>query len=350
MPIALIVYAILVLTMVSLPLVRSDYWVFRSMEYPRLQKWVLAGIGIIACLVWGDYSSWLFRAGLGAFALSFSFLSYQIYPYLPLAKREVLEDGVSEEANEGQRLSLMIANVYQPNRKAERVLDLAEKLSPDIVLLLETNNWWKTQLQPLEEAYPYTVLVPRENTYGMLLYSKVKLKNPQVHYLIEPDVPSIECLMLLSSGHKVHFFGVHPRPPAPSESVTSTEKDRELLIVAKRAKASQQPVIVAGDLNDVAWSYTTELFQKMSRLLDPRKGRGFFNTFPVKWPVMRFPLDHIFCSRHFKLRQLRRLKSIGSDHFPVFIEFQLYQEIVQPEKAPEPEEKDLAAANAKFQE
>jgi hypothetical protein len=47
---------------------------------------------------------------------------------------------------------------------------------------------------------------------------------------------------------------------------------------------------------------------------------------------------------------LRRLKSIGSDHFPVFIAFQLYHEIVQPEKAPEPEEEDLAAANAKFQE
>jgi len=157
-------------------------------------------------------------------------------------------------------------------------------------------------------------------------------------------------MVLLNSGHKVHFFGVHPRPPAPSESVTSTEKDRELLIVARRAKASQLPVIVAGDLNDVAWSYTTELFQKMSRLLDPRKGRGFYNTFPVQWPVLRFPLDHIFCSRHFKLRQLRRLKSIGSDHFPVFISFQLYNEVVQPGKAPEPKERDLAAAKAKFQE
>ena len=103
MPIALIIYTILVLTMVLLPMIRSDYWVFRSMEYPRLQKWVLAGIGMVACLVWGDYSGWLFWAGLGAFALSFAFLSYQIYPYLPLARREVLEDGASDEASGGQR-------------------------------------------------------------------------------------------------------------------------------------------------------------------------------------------------------------------------------------------------------
>lgn len=68
--------------------------------------------------------------------------------------------------------------------------------------------------------------------------------------------------MLFSREHEVHFFGVHPRPPAPSESVTSTEKDQELLLIAKRVRALQKPVIVAGDLNDVAWSYTTELFQK----------------------------------------------------------------------------------------
>ena len=35
---------------------------------------------------------------------------------------------------------------------------------------------------------------------------------------------------------------------------------------------------------------------------------------------MRFPLDHVFHSKHFTLKNLSRLPDVGSDHFPVKIE------------------------------
>ncbi|HKK40547.1 MAG TPA: hypothetical protein VJ949_14095 [Cryomorphaceae bacterium] len=43
-----------------------------------------------------------------------------------------------------------------------------------------------------------------------------------------------------------------------------------------------------------------------------------FNTFPVGYPLMRWPLDHLFHSHHFTLNSIKRLPSIGSDHFPLF--------------------------------
>jgi hypothetical protein len=48
-------------------------------------------------------------------------------------------------------------------------------------------------------------------------------------------------------------------------------------------------------------------------------GRGFINTFHTKSRLIRYPLDHVFASRHFLLVELRRLPDIGSDHFPILV-------------------------------
>jgi hypothetical protein len=93
---------------------------------------------------------------------------------------------------------------------------------------------------------------------------------------------------------------------------------------------------VFGDLNDVAWSYTTQLFLRESRLLDPRLGRGFYNTFSANSRVFRFPLDHVFHSAHFKLVELQRLRHVGSDHFPMLIEVSYEPEAKAEQGAPPP--------------
>ena len=98
------------------------------------------------------------------------------------------------------------------------------------------------------------------------------------------------------------------------------ERDTEILLVGKRIRETNRPAVVVGDLNDVAWSYTNALFQRYSGLLDPRRGRGLFNTYNVFFPLFRYPLDHFFYSEHFGLMRLERLPAIGSDHFPMLLE------------------------------
>lgn len=306
-----------------LPLIRNDNWVFRIFEYPRAQKLFINLILLVSFVLiadWQDTHARIFTILLTGNAL---YLFYQIFPYTVLAKYQMR--GHKSIENKDKHFKLLICNVYQNNRETEKCLKRIKENNPDIIILVETDDWWQSQLSVLDKTYPYHVLKPLNNTYGMLLYSRYELIDPQVKFLVEEDVPSIHTKVRLPSGDLFHLYSVHPEPPVPQENPRSTERDAELLMIAKQSKRCKLPVVVAGDLNDVAWSYTTELFMKVSGLLDPRRGRGFFNTFHARHWFLRWPLDHVFCSKHFQLNNLKRLGAMGSDHFPILIELEINQ-------------------------
>jgi endonuclease/exonuclease/phosphatase (EEP) superfamily protein YafD len=226
---------------------------------------------------------------------------------------------------------------------AQKYLTVLKEINPDIILTTEADQWWSEQLQALDSSYPYHLKYPQDNTYGIILHSKYPLLNPSVEFLVEPRVPSIHSDIRLPDGQVFHLIGLHPRPPGPGQD--STTRDAELIIIAERSKKLNRPVMVIGDLNDVAWSHTTALFQKISSMLDPRIGRGIYNTYNANYFFIRFPLDHIFHSSHFKYIDMRRLPSIDSDHFPLYVALSLEAEKdSSPEEpaAPSPREKEEA--------
>ncbi|MEP4133179.1 MAG: endonuclease/exonuclease/phosphatase family protein, partial [Cyclobacteriaceae bacterium] len=156
-------------------------------------------------------------------------------------------------------------------------------------------------------------------------------------------------LVKLPSGDAIRIYCLHPMPPSPTESDTSTNRDAEILLVGKTLTKQKEPVLVFGDLNDVAWSNTTRLFQQISGLLDPRIGRGFFSTFHAKYPLFRWPLDHVFHSHHFELISYRRLKSIGSDHFPIFTKLYLQPHQTAKPEIPQADEEDKQEVTEKIE-
>lgn len=127
------------------------------------------------------------------------------------------------------------------------------------------------------------------------------------------------------------------------------ENDRDLIFTAETdAWWHQAPAIVCGDLNDVAWSRTNDLFCAVSGLLAPRIGRGFFHTFNTKSFWLRFPLDHVFHSAHFRLVTFRRLRHWGSDHFPVFIALRFERDAHGEQEAPRASPQEHGEANRKI--
>ena len=279
-----------------------------------------------------------------ALLLNLFYLLYLIIPFTIFGKKQIID---SKNKETSSTLKLFIGNVFQENRKANEYLTIIAECKPDVVLLVETDLWWQQEMDFLSNDYPHQVKIPLENTYGMLLYSKYELIDGQVNYLVKSDIPSIETLVKLPSGQLVKLFCLHPEPPVPQENPRSTERDKEILLVANKAKDNKYPVIVMGDLNDVAWSYTTELFGKISGLLDPRRGRGFFNSFNANYFFLRFPLDHIFCSTDFKLNAIKRLENCGSDHFPMCVELQHNPRAENQNEKPQATQEDLELAEEK---
>ncbi|MCF2443689.1 endonuclease/exonuclease/phosphatase family protein [Dyadobacter sp. CY345] len=328
-----------------IPLIKNDYWAFRVFEYPRLQKLFLNLAVLIVYISLFAVSTPFQYVFLAALLANTGYLIFQIYKFTFLSKKVLLKASKSDEKNQ---VSIISSNVFQDNKNTSGCLKMLHKHDPDIILLLETDEFWYKGTEELKEKYPHQVLVPLNNTYGMLLYSKLELIDSEVRYLVDEEIPSIKTEVKLPSGQKVRLYCVHPTPPVPGENSYSTERDKELLLVAKEVKENSFPTIVVGDLNDVAWSYTTELFTKISGLLDPRRGRGFFNTFHAKYPFLRFPLDHLFCSTDFKLIRIMRLENFNSDHFPILIELQYEKNADLHQEEPQADGEDIALAEEKI--
>lgn len=331
-----------------LSLSRSPHWFVRVWDFPRVQIAALAALsGLAYFLVFFDGRplEWAF---IGAVLLCTAWQLRKIFPYTPLSRVQVEH---SREPARGSTFRLLISNVLQENDRYDLLLQAVRESDPDLVLLVEVDRRWERALAPLAEQYPFSVRQPQENYYGMVLFSRLPLIRPRVDFLVQDDIPSVHTMFELPSGDRVSLHGLHPRPPEPLRDQDSTPRDAELVVVGRAiGRAEGHPTVVAGDLNDVAWSHTTELFIRLSGLLDPRVGRGCYNSYNARNPLFRYPLDHVFHSSHFRLVDLRRLSSIGSDHFPVLVELSCEPgaRASQPGVAAEPE--DLREADRRLDE
>ena len=315
---------------------RHPHWFIRGWDFPRVHIAVLAALSGGLYLLFFYSEQWYEWVLLLCVAGCIGWQAYKVFPYTPLARRRVKNRPPSAD---GTSFRLFISNVLMQNRQFDLLLRVVREADPDLILLVEVNQEWLSQLGPLQETHPHTVYQPQDNMYGMALFSRPKLINPRIRFRVQDDIPSVETDVELPCGARFRLHGLHPRPPEPLRDQDATPRDAELVLVGREiAEDGDRPTLVAGDLNDVAWSATTELFLRLSGLLDPRMGRGLYATFHARIPLFRFPLDHVFHSNVFTLIALRRMPYVGSDHFPVLIElhYEPQAKAEQPETEEEP--------------
>jgi endonuclease/exonuclease/phosphatase (EEP) superfamily protein YafD len=331
----------------------SPHWSVRLWDFPRVQIAVLAaaaGMVHAAAFSDGGVLDWTFVAATAATAL---WQGWRIFPYTPVAPLQVRWSARRPSPGEPRPpgFRLLITNVLMENQQHDRLLRVIRDADPDVILAVETDHAWVRALQPLRETYPEGVDQPQDNWYGMMLLSRLELVDCKIEFLVQDDIPSVFCQVVLPDGPNVYLRGIHPRPPEPVRDQDSTPRDAELVVVGKLIQeAPDEPTVVAGDLNDVAWSPTSELFARIAGLLDPRRGRGFYNSYNANNRFMRWPLDHVFHSHHFRLVAMERLPNIGSDHFPMLVELSYEPDAPLEQPKPELKESDPEEAEEKIQQ
>ena len=337
----LLVLALLFIVLTALPLVRHSYWVIRACDFPRLQI-TLAGFGMLGVYVaFWDVTSVTEGVVLAGLVVATGWQAAWLRHYTPLYAPQV-EDATDARPHDAMRL--LVANVYIDNRNPAPFFDLVERTDPDVILTLEADAFWADALHALDDAYPHVLYHPLDNAYGITFHSRLPLTGAEIRFIVADDLPSVFTQIDLPSGRTITFHGVHPRPPHPEEAEDTIDRDAELLIVAHEVEDELDdhagtPVVVAGDFNDVPWSYVTRLFHTISGLLDPRVGRGPFNTFHAHYPFFRCPLDQVFVSSHFRLREFAVSGDFGSDHYAVLADIQ-----AEPWAEHEQDEPDAGAA------
>lgn len=231
-----------------------------------------------------------------------------------------------DQSATGADLTVMHANVNTGNTAYEQLLKQVGKEQPDILVVQEVNQAWLNALAQVQVVLPYHYSVPRDDNFGIALFSRFPLLDVRELYLGNSGVPSLQATLALSD-RRISLVTTHPLPPINSGYFRS--RNSQLTALAGLAAGISEPLIVMGDLNVTMWSanYTPLELDHLDRktgLVNGRRGFGILPTWPAALlPLFRIPIDHCLVSPHFVVEEMRVGKKFGSDHLPLISRLRL---------------------------
>lgn len=279
----------------------------------RLQYFAVSILlaGVFVSLRWRSY------AVLGIACVAFN--AYFVVPwYLPLG---MLPGETRKNAEDfGHPITILHANVRRTNPDSTRFVELITREQPDLLVMQEVTPEWLASLRAMSASYPYRIEEPRDDPFGIALYSKFPLDRTAViaaHPLGFPDIIA----RALVGGKRLNIISTHPMPPLGSFNFGA--RNLQLDSVAKLAARTPRPLVVVGDLNITMWSDYYRKLEETSGLTNARKGFGIAPTWPLFFFPAMIPIDHCLASNDIYVHDLTTASSIGSDHLPLICRLSL---------------------------
>jgi len=222
----------------------------------------------------------------------------------PIAERLMVRHTLPARA-QGRAVSIVFANVLCDNRAFDRVPAMVRAQGPDLFIASETTPEWMAHLDTLKDRYPYRFYAG-PGIFGIAAFARrpfaARVLRIGRHKMPLGRLEFDDMVVLVA----------HPQPPA--RYGLATENRAYLETLARLAKASTKPVIVAGDLNATLWSHSLAPLLRIG--MQWPAGSGLSYSWPAGQPYMMIQIDHIL-TRGAVAGTWRALPDIGSDHFPV---------------------------------
>ncbi len=216
------------------------------------------------------------------------------------------------------KLKLLHANVFTDNSNKNALIKLIQQEDPDIITVQEIDEWWRNSLEVIYTDYPYYQTIPREDNFGIGIYSKYPFKelNVRANMIYTPTL----AIELSIKNHPFIVMTTHPVPPV--NQAYFMRRNRQLEYLAKWCQKSTKPLVVIGDMNLTLWSDHYKSFIETSNLQNSRQGFGMIGSWPTNMLLMRIPIDQCFNSKEFTVSDIRVADSIDSDHLPLIVDLE----------------------------
>lgn len=260
---------------------------------------------------------------MGLFAL---YCAYSLAPFLPyrMASGEPAGPGSAQAASPAPAgagsVRIVSSNVHTANAAHEKVLEMADRLSPDILLLLETNGRWLDAMKPLEKTMPYRITHSSEDNFGMALYSKIMPDTAEIVAAGRLGLPLVTARFTVN-GKSFAFYGAHPLPPI--SRLYKAHRDDYLEWVARAIASAKGRAILAGDLNATPWDPTFTDLLAAAGLSNASGGFGVNATWPALPAPLRIPIDHVLHTKDISVSGIFVGPATGSDHLPIVADIAL---------------------------
>jgi endonuclease/exonuclease/phosphatase (EEP) superfamily protein YafD len=287
-----------------LGLLDRAWWVFEIADVFRLQYLVvLVGAGVIALA--------LGRPRLAALAVLLAAVNFAV---LGISLTQGVTAAPSTPASGALRL--VVANVEVGNHDFAAVHRLVAQTRPDLFGVTELTPAMAQHLDKELSGYRTRILEPRDDAYGIGVYSRLPLLSARI-VRFPADGPPTVVAHVRVAGKPVSVVVTHVHTPfAGSIHV----RHLDALAAAARSELGDH-LVVCGDFNTPPWSGPLRKFAAAAHLRDLYGDRAWAG---YSWPtwsyVLRVPLDNCFVSSGIGVTGHRDGPSVGSDHRPLVVD------------------------------